>query len=298
MTDWSGIRGKRVVITGATNGIGLAAVKQMAPLGANLCLVARSPERAHAVAADLKPAQVDIAIADLASQRDVRRLADELLQRYARIDVLVNNAGAIFSSRRLSEDGIELTWAVNHLAPFLLTNLLLDRLKASAPARIITTASGAHRRAEIPFDDLNAERGYSSRGYARYGETKLANILFTLELGRRLAGSGVTANCFHPGFVASGFNLNNGALMRIGMSIAHLFARRPARGAETLVWLADDADVGHINGAYFVDKQQLVPGHRARDREAARRLWEVSEGQVGAAQAPRAASPSSSEIGS
>jgi NAD(P)-dependent dehydrogenase (short-subunit alcohol dehydrogenase family) len=285
MDKWAGVGGKRVVLTGATSGIGLAAAKRLARLGAELAIVARSPERAATAVSDIKAdaggeVVVDVLLADLASQAAMRRVANEILERYPRVDVLVNNAGAMYSTRRLSPDGIELTWAVNHLAPFLLTTLLLERLKASEPARVITTSSGAHQNAEIPFDDLNAERAYPTMGYARYGETKLANILFTAELARRLEGTGVTANCVHPGFVDTGFNTNNSGLMRVGMWIAHLFARRPERGAETLVWLADSPDVGGVSGRYFVDKRQVSPSAAAQDLESARRLWQVSEFQT------------------
>src|SRR5438034_3038845 len=158
---------------------------------------------------------------------------------------------------------IELIWAVNHLAPFLLSKLLLHRLKESAPARIVTTASQAHQGAHIPFDDLNAERSY--RGFGRYCETKLANILFTTELARRLEGTGVTANCFHPGLVATGFNRNNGALMRLAMILAWPFSRSPARGAETLVWLVDSSDVATESGGYFADRRRVQPAPPARD---------------------------------
>ena len=273
------VAGKRVVITGATGGIGLAAARQLAQLDAQLTIVGRSHDRAqHAAQAIGRP--VDILLADFASQRSVRQLAEQLLSRYQEIHVLVNNAGAIYATRQLSEDGIELTWAVNHLAPFLLTTLLIERLKESAPARIITTASGAHYRAHIPFDDLQGERSYTTMGFGRYGETKLANILFTRELARRLHGTGVTANCFHPGFVGTGFNHNNGWLMSVGMRIGRLFARSPERGAETLVWLADSPDVSQTSGAYFMDKRERRPSHAARDDDAARRLWAVSEQQV------------------
>jgi NAD(P)-dependent dehydrogenase (short-subunit alcohol dehydrogenase family) len=180
----------------------------------------------------------------------------------------------------MTADGIERTWAVNHLAPFLLTTLLLDRLKASQPARIVTTSSGAHEGARIPFDDLNAERSWGGAGFTRYGETKLANILFTAELARRLEGTGVTANAFHPGFVATGFNRNNGVLMRIGMAITRPFARSPAKGAESLVWLVDAEEASHLNGAYVFDRRSVAPSPAALDVESARRLWQVSEEQT------------------
>jgi NAD(P)-dependent dehydrogenase (short-subunit alcohol dehydrogenase family) len=207
------MKGKRVVITGATNGIGLAAAEALAAQGANLAIVGRTETRAKIAAAQARlkagnGATVDTLVADLSSQRVVRKLANEILARYPKIDILMNNAGAMHTTRQLTEDGIELTWAVNHVAPFLLTTLLLDRLKASAPSRIITTASEAHQGAHIPFDDLNAERSY--RGFGRYKESKLANILFTSELGRRLEGSGVTAYCFHPGLVASASTATTG----------------------------------------------------------------------------------------
>jgi NAD(P)-dependent dehydrogenase (short-subunit alcohol dehydrogenase family) len=287
MAGSSGIEGRRVVITGATNGIGLAAAEALASRGAHLAIVARSPDRAaeavrRITAAGGTDTTVDVLDADLSSQASVRHLADEILERYPKVDVLVNNAGAINRTRQLTEDGVELTWAVNHLAPFLLTNLLLDRVKASAPARIVTTTSDAHRGARmVPFDDLNAERSYRMNGFARYGETKLANILFTIELARRLEGSGVTANCVHPGLVATGFNRNNGALMQLAMTLARPFSRSPEKGAETLVWLVESPDVADETGGYFVDKRRREPTPAAQDVEAAKYLWEVSEEQTG-----------------
>jgi NAD(P)-dependent dehydrogenase (short-subunit alcohol dehydrogenase family) len=283
--EWTGVAGKQVVMTGATNGIGLAGAEKLAALGAELTIVARSPERAALAVGRIREAAADapvpeVLIADLSSQAEVRRLAAELLDRHERIDVLVNNAGATFRTRQLTVDGIEQTWALNHLAPFLLTNLLLDRLKQYPRARIITTASDAHQGSHIPFDDLGAETSGKGRGFARYGETKLANILFTVELARRLQGSGVTANCFHPGLVASGFNQNNGRLMKVAMAVIKPFARTPEKGAETLVWLADSPDVSNENGGYFVDKRRTLPSAAAQDPEAARRLWEVSRRQV------------------
>jgi len=278
------VAGKRVLITGATRGIGLAAAIELARRGAQLTLVARSGERAAAAARTIEAAaggaSVDVLSADLASQASVRQLAIDAQARYSRIQVLINNAGAIYARRQLSPDGIELTWAVNHLAPFLLTALLLPRLTASTPARIVTTSSDAHQGAQIPFDDLNAERSWGGFGFPRYGQTKLANILFTVELARRLAGTGVTANCFHPGFVATGFNRNNGFLMRVAMAISRPFARSAVKGAQTLVWLVDSDAAGDTSGGYFVDQRLVTLSAAAQDREAARRLWQVSEAQL------------------
>jgi NAD(P)-dependent dehydrogenase (short-subunit alcohol dehydrogenase family) len=273
---------KVIVITGGTNGIGLAAAQALAALGENVVIVGRNDTRARIAAAQVKAvagkgATVGTLVADLSSQAGVRRLAQEIRERYPTLDVLVNNAGAMYSTRQLSADGIELTWAVNHLAPFLLTTLLLDHLKASPAARIVTTASDAHIGAHIPFDDLNAERSY--RGFQRYKETKLANILFTGELARRLEGGNTAAYCFHPGLVATGFNRNNGILMSVAMTLIMPVARAPKQGAQTLVWLATAPKHDLANGAYYVDMKQRPPSPEARDMEAARRLWEVSEAQ-------------------
>jgi len=283
VATWGGV-GKRVLITGATRGIGLAGAIELARRGAELTLVARSEARAADVVRRIQSAArgaaVDVLTADLGSQASIRKLAHDAQARYPRIQVLVNNAGAIYRRRQLSPDGIELTWAVNHLAPFLLTTLLLPRITAGAPARIVTTSSDAHQGARIPFEDLNAERSWGGLGFARYGETKLANILFTVELARRVVGTGVTANCFHPGFVATGFNRNNGFLMRVGMAISRPFARSAAKGAETLVWLVDSEAAGDTSGGYFVDEHLVIPSAAAQDRETASRLWQVSEAQI------------------
>ena len=276
------MNGKQILITGATNGIGLAAAEALVALGASIAIVGRSETGTRIATARIKAARkrgatVDAFIADLASQAAVRKLAGEVLARYPRLDVLINNAGAMYARRQATEDGIELTWAVNHLAPFLLTTLLLDRLKEGAPARIVTTASAAHQGARIPFEDLNAERSY--RGFERYGQTKLANILFTRELARRLEGTGVSATCFHPGLVATGFNRNNGLLMDLGMTMLRPVARSPEKGAETLVWLATSPEAAIVTGGYYFDKRYVLPSAEAQNMDTARRLWEVSEAQ-------------------
>jgi NAD(P)-dependent dehydrogenase (short-subunit alcohol dehydrogenase family) len=283
MTEWTGVRDKRVLITGATRGIGLAAAQALARRGAKLAIVARDDARGAEAVASIEGeggSTVDLLYADLLSQASIRALSAEVLERYPRIDVLINNAGAIFVQRELTVDGIERTWALNHLAPFLLTTLLLDRLKASAPSRIITTASDAHKGKLIPFDDLNAERSWRGRGFTRYGETKLANIMFTRELARRLDGTGVTTYCFHPGVVATGFNRNNGAMMTAAMMMIAPFVRSPRKAAQTLVWLADSPDVSKQSGGYYEDRAVAVSSRQAQDPALAKRLWDVSEEQI------------------
>ena len=276
------LKGKQILITGATNGIGLAAAKALSQSGANLAIVGRNAQRTNEAAALVRSvaapgAVVGTLIADLSSQAAVRGLAAEVLARYGQLHILINNAGAMYMTRQLSPDGIELTWALNHLAPFLLTSLLLDRLKSSTPSRIITTASGAHIGATIPFTDLNAERSY--RGFGRYKQTKLANILFTSELARRLKGSGVTTYCFHPGLVATGFNRNNGLMVDLTMMLLRPISRNAEKGAETLVWLAARDEVSGTSGDYYFDMERRSPSPEGQDAEAARRLWEVSEAQ-------------------
>src|ERR1700736_4152260 len=263
MQNWGGVAGKRVLITGATRGIGLAAAVELARRGAQLTLIARSEARAAAavrhIQAATRGASVDVLTADLASQASIRQMALEAQARYPTIQVLINNAGAIYASRQVGPDGIELTWAVNHLAPFLLTTLLLQRMTASTPARIVATSSDAHEGARIPFDDLNAQRSWGGFGFPRYGQTKLANILFTVELARRLEGTGVTANCFHPGVVATGFSPYHGLAARAAMKLATPFLRSPAKGAETLVWLVDSPTVANHSGGYFMDQLLTTP---------------------------------------
>lgn len=276
--------GRVCLITGATSGIGRAAAGELAALGARVVIVARDPVRGAAardeISRETRNHEVALEVADLKSQRQVRDLAARLLAALPEIHVLVNNAGLALAERRLTEDGLEETFAVNHLAPFLLTSLLLDRLRASAPARVVTVASAAHRGAIIPFDDLNGERGFS--GWLAYGWTKLANILFTAELARRLDGSGVTATCLHPGVVATGFGREGPLLIReFQRWVGRLLLLDPQRGAETLVWLASSPEVAGASGAYYVKRRLVTPSRAARDAAAAHRLWLLSERLTG-----------------
>lgn len=275
------LQGKTVVITGATSGIGQVAAQELAAMGARLVLVARDKGRAEAVLARLKaghPAH-GVHYADLSRLAEVRQVAGEIAAAEPRIDLLLNNAGAMFSARKVTEDGLELTFATNHMAYFLLTHGLRERLVQSAPARIVNTASDAHRGAELDFADLQMSRGYT--GFGAYRRSKLCNILFTRELARRLAGTGVTANCFHPGFVATRFGDQSGGLTALAIRLAKLMALAPAEGAKTLTYLAASPEVEGVTGEYFHRCRPAVPTAAARDDETARRLWAASERLAG-----------------
>ncbi len=279
------MKGKVCVVTGATSGIGKAAATALARLGATVVLVGRDPRRTEAAAADIgavsaSPPRAELA--DLADLEQVRGLA-ERLAGLDRIDVLVNNAGLVLHERRITPDGFEHAFAVNHLAPFLLTGLLLPKLTASAPARVVTVTSDAHSAARLDLSDPNLEGGWDS--WRSYANSKLANILFTRELARRLDGTGVTANCAHPGVVRTGFGREAKPLLRLGIAIARPFMLSPERGADTVVYLASSPDVADQSGGYYVKRQRREPSAAARDDAAARELWAISETMTGLAPA-------------
>jgi NAD(P)-dependent dehydrogenase (short-subunit alcohol dehydrogenase family) len=272
---------KVCVITGATSGIGKAAATALARQGAQVVVVGRDPGRAEATAAEIgavSTAPPKVEIADLASMEQVRALAGRLAS-LERIDVLINNAGLVLGEHRVTKDGFEHVFAVNHLAPFLLTNLLLPKLTGSAPARVITVTSDAHSAAKLDLDDPSLEHGWDS--WRSYANSKLANILFTRELAHRLDGTGVTANCAHPGVVRTGFGRESKPLMRFGMTLARPFFLSPERGADTIVYLASSPDVAGETGGYYVKRQRREPSAAARDDAAARKLWDISEKMTG-----------------
>src|SRR5688500_2021912 len=269
------MNGKICLVTGGTNGIGKSTAQELARMGATVVIVGRNAQKTSKVVEEIRVASgnknVDSLLADLSSQQEVRRLAMEFNSKYSHLHVLLNNAGAVFMKRQLSADGIEMTLALNHLAYFLLTNLLLDTLKASVPARIINVSSGAHTSGKIEFDNLQGERVYSPRVYEN---SKLANILFTRELARRLEGTGVTVNVLHPGFTATGFAKNNGKAIAALVSVfAPLVARSPAKGAETSIYLASSPNVDGITGKYFYNSQVIPAAPLATDMAVARKLW-------------------------
>jgi retinol dehydrogenase-12 len=264
------------VITGASSGIGRAAAAELEKHGANVVPVGRDPKRTASIARKVGAEPVQ---ADFSSLADVRRVAGLLLERHQRIDVLVNNAGLVAGRRRLTADGLELTMAVNHIAPFLLTNLLLERLKQSRPARVVTTSSDAHRGGLLDMSDLNGERRWSA--WSAYGTSKLANILFTRALARRLEGTGVVANCLHPGVIRTGLARGAPLPIRAGWRVASVFFGSPRKGASTLVYLASSSEAAGVSGGYFSDSRLANPSVQAQDDELGEELWEASARLVG-----------------
>lgn len=278
--------GKTIMITGASSGIGKHAAFELARMGADLVLVCRNPDKAEQVRHQIRerggdPGKVDLIIADLASMAQVRRAAGEFLAMDRPLHVLLNNAGLLVYRRTETEDGFESTIAVNHLAPFLLTNLLLERIVASAPARIVTVASRAHMRSagRIRLGDLHSRHDYSP--WRVYGQSKLANILFTRELARRLAGTGVTANCLHPGVVGTGFLTNNGPWARMIMALGKPFLRSETDGARTSIYLCASPEVEGISGEYFAECAIARTSSHARNDDDARELWNLSANMTG-----------------
>jgi retinol dehydrogenase 12 len=273
--------GKTVVVTGATQGIGKEAAGALAKAGARVLITARDRARGDSVVAELKAAcghdRIEVVLVDFGSLQSIRQGANEVLARTDQIHVLLNNAGAIYDSRQKSKDGLELTFAVNHLGYFLFTHLLLPTLKASAKARIVSVSSDAHKAARggVSFDDLQREHGYTA--FLVYAESKLMNILFTRELARRLQGTGVTANCLHPGVIASGFGQNTTGIFKTLVKIGAVFMTTPEKGARTSIYLCSSPEVDGVSGRYFANCKEATPTRHARDDNAARRLWELSE---------------------
>lgn len=267
--------GRTCMVTGATSGIGREIAAGLTRLGATVVLVGRDRAKCES-ALQYVGGSSSYLVADLSSQAEVRWLAEEFLQKHPSLHVLVNNAGVFMAERRTTDDGIEYTFAVNHLAPFLLTNLLLERLKASAPARVVMTSSVAHRGARIDFDDIGFERR-SYGGIKAYSQSKLANILFTREMAKRLEGTKVDANCFHPGGVRTGLMEGNPARYRAVWAAASPFLLSAEKGADTGVYLASSPEVEGTSGKYFVKRKQEKPSDAALNNEDAVRLWKLSE---------------------
>ena len=284
MADAALMAGKFVLVTGGTGGIGRATAIGLAALGARVGITGRDRARAEAAAAGIGAAPgspgVDAFAADMSVQAGVRRLAAQVADSYPQLDVLVNNVGGFWAHRHLTADGLERTFALNHLAPFLLTSLLLDPLTASAPARVVTVSSGAHEGGRIDFEDLQGEQSYS--GQRAYSQSKLANVMFTYELARRLEGTGVTATVCHPGVVRTSFGAEDQAAHFAGMiRVARLFLKTPAQGALTPVYLASSPEVEGITGRYFANRKPKTSSKASHDTTAAGRLWQASAALAG-----------------
>ncbi|HEV8566533.1 MAG TPA: SDR family oxidoreductase [Actinoplanes sp.] len=273
--------GKTVLVTGGSGGIGRATALGLAAMGAHLAITGRDRWRTEDAAREIRTAggeQVDVFVADLSAQSQVRRLADEVLRSLPRIDVLINNVGGYWNTRHVTADGLERTFALNHLAPFLLTNLLLDRLKQSAPARVVTVSSNAQAMGRIDFDDR--EQSYS--GARAYNQSKLANVLFTYELARRLEATSVTANALHPGMVSTSFGAEDpGRVQRLFVPFMRPFMKVPAQGAATSIHLASAPDLEQVTGRYFANSKPKKSAKRSYDQATAVRLWHVSAALVG-----------------
>jgi retinol dehydrogenase 14 len=272
------MHGRVCLVTGGTSGIGKATAMALAKMGATVVIVGRNPSKGRAVLAEIKKASgnpsVNLLLADLSSQQAIRQLAKDFQEKYQQLHVLLNCAGITVNKRQVTTDGLERTFAVNHLAYFLLTNLLLDILKTSAPSRIVNVSSAAQSFGHINFEDLQGEKNYNVM--RAYGQSKLANALFTYELAKRLSGSGVTVNCLHPGFVASNFASDAGGWFSFGFKIAKLFAISPEKGAATAIYLASSPEVEGISGKYFIKCKEAKSSPESYNEAIRQRLWEVS----------------------
>ena len=282
------MQGKTILISGATNGIGKESALELAKMGAQIVIIGRNKARTDETLREIQSASgnkdVHALIADLSSMADVRRVAADFKKQYSRLDVLLNNAGAVFQSRQETVDGYEMTFALNHLSYFLLTHELLDMLKASTPSRIVNVASDAHTAGALDFNDLQLKtNSYGMGGMKAYSNSKLENVMFTYELARRLAGTGVTANVLHPGFVNTGFGKNNRGLMQIVMGLVTLFALKVEDGAKTSVYLASSPEVAGVTGKYFENSKEKKSSPASYDEAAQKRLWEISEQLTGIA---------------
>jgi NAD(P)-dependent dehydrogenase (short-subunit alcohol dehydrogenase family) len=280
------MNGKVCLVTGATDGIGKITAQALARMGATVIIVGRNPAKCAAVVNEIKQSSdneaVEALTADLSVMAEVQGLADQFMAKYQKLHVLVNNAGAIFPKRQVTPEGFEATFALNHLSYFVLTNLLFDTLKASAPAHIINVSSVSHKEGSLDFDDLQSERNYSAMKV--YGRSKLANVVFTYELARRLAGTGVTANVLHPGLVRTGFSnsLKLNAVQRIGYDVfSWLMGVSPNQGAQTSIYLASSAEVEGVSGKYWEKKKPVASSSVSYDKTTWERLWRVSETLVG-----------------
>jgi retinol dehydrogenase-14 len=277
------LAGRTVLITGSSGGIGKATALGLATMGARVLITGRDRARTDNAALEIRAAGgdgVEAFVADLSSQAEVRRLAGEVLQRHPRIDVLINNVGGYWNTRHTTADGLEHTFALNHLAPFLLTNLLLESLRQCASARVITVSSNVHAIGRIDFDDLQGERSYS--GARAYHQSKLANVLFTYELARRLRATSVTANAVHPGLVSTAFGADDpGRAQRLLVPFLRPFMQSPAQGAATSIHLASEPDLDRMTGRYFAKRKPTRSSQRSYDESVAARLWVVSADLVG-----------------
>ncbi len=275
---------KVCIVTGSNSGIGKATAMALAKKGAIVVMIVRNPEKGETARQEIINESgnefVDLLVADLSSMDEIRRVAGEFKQKYSKLDVLINNAGGLLNQYHETSDGFEMTFAINHLAPFLLTHELLEPLKTAAPSRVINVSSGAHTMGKIDFDNLQSEKGY--RGFRAYGNAKLMEIMTTYEMARKLEGTGVTVNVMHPGFVRTNFAKSDaGRGMRLILKLSSPFAKSPEKGAETSVYLATAPEVENVTGKYFANRKEIKSSKVSYNRELQQKLWERTEELIG-----------------